>query len=197
MRTRISRILATALGALALAAFTSANDTLALKAESRLWVDGTSTVRDFQCKATVLQAVIDAADGAVPAVLSGERAVRGLSLDVPVDRMDCANGTMNGHMMKALKAKDHPVISFRLQTYDLTRAGEKTTGVLAGTLEIGGVEKVVSLPVEMLDAGDGALRVTGSYELNMRDYKLDPPSLMLGTLKVRERVKITFDLLLK
>ena len=47
------------------------------------------------------------------------------------------------------------------------------------------------------DAGKGVLRVTGRYELNMKEYGIKPPSLMMGTMRVRERVKVGFDLLLK
>jgi polyisoprenoid-binding protein YceI len=197
MTNRTSIVLFTALALLALSAWSGATEPYALKPESRLWIDGKSTMRDFTCKAPALTIVVDAADAAVPALLAGERAFRTVHLDVAADRMDCANGTMNGHMLKALKAKEHPVISFQLGSYDLARAADLTRAVLTGTLEIGGVQKPVTLPVELRDAGDGALRVTGSYELNMRDYDLQPPSLMLGTLKVRDKVKLNFDLILK
>jgi hypothetical protein len=39
--------------------------------------------------------------------------------------------------------------------------------------------------------------VKGSHEIRMKEYGLKPPTLMLGTLKVDERVKVSFDLLLK
>jgi polyisoprenoid-binding protein YceI len=197
MTNRTSIVLFTALTTLALSAWSGATEPYALKPESRLWIDGKSTMRDFTCKAPALTLVIDAADAAVPALLAGERAFRTVHLDVAADRMDCANGTMNGHMLKALKAAEHPLISFQLGSYDLTKATDLTKGVLTGTLDIGGVQKPVTLSVDLKDAGEGALRVTGSYELNMRDYDLKPPSLMLGTMKVRDKVMVNFDLVLK
>jgi hypothetical protein len=42
-----------------------------------------------------------------------------------------------------------------------------------------------------------ALRVTGKYELNMKDFGVKPPTLMLGTMRVGEKVTVNFDLLLK
>ncbi|HVT38674.1 MAG TPA: YceI family protein [Gemmatimonadaceae bacterium] len=197
MTNRISIVLFTTLTLLALSAWSGLTEPYALKPESRLWIDGKSTMRDFTCKAPALTIVIEAADAAVPALLSGERAFRTVHLDVAADRMDCANGTMNGHMLKALKAAEHPLISFQLGSYDLTKATDLTKAVLTGTLDIGGVQKPVTLPVDLKDAGEGALRVTGSYELNMRDYDLKPPSLMLGTMKVRDKVIVNFDLVLK
>ena len=197
MKRNIGPLFLAALGTLALAGWSYRNDPYTLQAQSRLWIDGTSTLRDFQCKAPALTVAIDAADDAVPALLAAEKAFRSVRFDVAVDRMDCANGTMNGHMLKALKVKENPVISFRLDTYELSRSGDVTKGVLSGKLEIGGVEKAIVLPVELKSASDSALRVTGSTEINMRDFGLEPPSLMLGTLKVRERVKVSFDLSLK
>jgi polyisoprenoid-binding protein YceI len=197
MTRHISTAVLVALGVFVLTASHSANDPYRLRPESRLWIDGKSTVRDFSCKAPVLTVAIEAADAAVAALLSGERAFRTVHLEVAVDKMDCANGTMNGHMLKALKAKDHPLIVFQVGSYDLTRIVDRTKAVLIGTLDIGGVQKPVTIPVELLDAGDGAMRVIGSYELNMREFEIQPPSLMLGTMKVRENVKVSFDLILK
>ena len=39
--------------------------------------------------------------------------------------------------------------------------------------------------------------MSGAYDLSMRDFELKPPSLMLGTIKVGDRIKVRFDLLLK
>jgi hypothetical protein len=41
------------------------------------------------------------------------------------------------------------------------------------------------------------MRVKGSYDLRMTEYGLKPPSLMMGAMKVKELVKVNFDLLLK
>jgi polyisoprenoid-binding protein YceI len=197
MTPRIAHALLIAAGALALMGWSGASDPYTLRPESRLWIDGTSNVKDFSCKAPALTVAIDAADAAVPALLAGDHGFRTVHLTIAVDKMDCSNGTMNGHMLKALKAKDHPTISFELGSYDLTKAPDLIKGSLAGTLEIGGVQKPVTLAVDLKDASEGSLRVTGSYELNMRDYDIQPPSLMLGTMKVRDKVKVNFDLVLK
>jgi polyisoprenoid-binding protein YceI len=185
-------------GALSLIAWRVAADQLTLKPDSRLWVEGGSSVRDWTCKAPVLEATIASTEGdAIGAVLAGKNAVTTVKFGVPVEKMDCGNGTMNGHMKKALKAAEFPSIAFQLETYSLAKGDTVTTGTLNGTLTLGGVARTIALPVTLKQAPEGALRVAGVYELNMRDYQLQPPSLMMGTLKVREKVKVNFDLLLK
>ena len=192
------RALVAVLGALALGAWTAVDVQLKLTPESRLWVDGTSTMRGFTCKAGVVDAVVDAAAAnAVPAVLGGENAVKAVTFTVPTDKLDCGNGTMNGHMVKAIKAKEFPVITFKLGAYSLVKATDTTKASLNGVLTIGGVSKPITMDSRLTAVENGAMRVAGTYELNMKDYELKPPSLMLGAMKVGEKVKVSFDLVLR
>jgi hypothetical protein len=197
--TRIqSKPLALLAGALVLVAWSGAADQLKLTPESRLWVDGTSTVRSFSCKATVVDAVAEpGSKNAIASVLGGESAVKSVTLTVPTEKMDCGNGTMNGHMMKAIKAKDHATITFKLDSYTLGKGAAATAATLKGSLTLGGVTKPITLEAALTPGANGALRVAGAYELNMKDYDLTPPSLMMGTLKVREKVTVNFDLALR
>jgi polyisoprenoid-binding protein YceI len=172
-------------------------DPLTLAPESKLWFDGKSTVRDWSCTATKLDATVEAeGSDAVTAVLGANKAVRTVAFSVPVDDLDCDNKTMNGHMWKALNAEKHKTIAFALSGYEFA-AGTPLKGTLQGTLTLNGVEKAIQIPVEFEAAEGGALRVKGLYALKMTDWGVKPPTLMLGTMKVREMVNVGFDLLLK
>ena len=202
MRVFTPRTLRFAVPALAIAvtlpalAWTSAFERLSLQPESRLWVDGTSTVRSFSCKATDIDAMVEGAPDAVAQVTAGEKGVSAVRVRVEVAKLECGNGTMNDHMRKALKTDANPVIDFKLASYDVSRADEGVAGTLAGTLSLGGVQKSISIPAVGKSEG-GALRVTGTYPLKMTDYGLKPPTLMFGRIKVGETVTVKFDLLLK
>lgn len=180
-----------------LVAWTPANPVLTLQPQSRLWVSGTSTVRSFECKATAFDVRLDAAPDAVAGVLAGEKAVRTADVTVPAAKLDCGNGKMNEHMWKALKKEQHPDIAFRLTSYQSAKGAAGVQGELTGVLALGGVEKTITFPGTAVDAGEGTLRVTGTHELRMTEYGLKPPSLMLGSMKVGDRVTVAFDLLLK
>ena len=69
--------------------------------ESRVWVDGTSTVRSFRCDATQLSGTVDASMESFDAAQL-QVAVRSVAVTIPVAGLDCRNGTMNNHMRKAL-----------------------------------------------------------------------------------------------
>jgi polyisoprenoid-binding protein YceI len=180
------------------AAWTVFTQPLALQPESKLWVEGTSTVRSFTCRAAVLEADVSAASAnAVGAVLAGEKAVQSVEVRVPAARLDCGNGTMNEHMQKAIKGVANPTITFRVASYTVDASGGSAKGALTGTLTLGGVTRTITVDATGRDAGTGTLRVTGSYALDMKEFGLKPPTLMMGTLKVGEVVKVGFDLRLK
>jgi polyisoprenoid-binding protein YceI len=184
------------LAPLALMALTSFSQ-LRLQTASRLWVDGTSNVRGFSCTAKGIDAEIPAKSGAVSALIAGEKAVEGVVVRIPAGQIDCGNGTMNEHMYKALKAKANPTIELRVTSYEMARGTDGITGTLDGTLTIGGTTRQVSIDAVGKSTEAGTLQVTGTYPVKMTEYGLKPPTLMLGTMKVNELVKVNFNLLLK
>lgn len=164
--------------------------------ESRLWIEGTSTVRGFTCKATGFDARIEST-GSAASVLEGARAVGTVAVDLQAKQLDCGNGKMNEHMLKALQAEAHPTISFRLGSYELAHSGTQMLVRLDGTLAMGGAQQPAQITAVASEGPGGALRVVGSYTVDMKQFGLTPPSLMMGTMKVNQNVKVGFDLLLK
>jgi polyisoprenoid-binding protein YceI len=187
----------TASALLAAAPLGPANE-ITLQPESKLWVDGTSTVRAFTCSTTGFTAKIESENPqSIAALMLGTKVVRTVVADFPTDKLDCRNGTMNEHMRKAIKAEDNPTIEFRLGSYDMLTSEGQIKGQLRGTLVMGGVEKPVVIDATAKPEGEGRLRVAGTTKLRMTEWGLKPPTLMFGTMKVNENVQVGFDLLLK
>jgi len=192
-----STLFALAIALPASGAWTVANEMLVLQPQSRLWIDGASTIRSFSCKAGEVNAVVEAAGpNAIPQLLTGEKGVKTVHVTIPAERLDCGNGTMNEHMRKAIKLAEHQSIEFRLADYDVARGADGVSGTINGTLLLGGVTKPITLKAEGEPQG-GMFHVTGSYELDMTEYGLKPPTLMFGRIKVAKTVKVNYDLLLK
>lgn len=178
-------------------AWTFYTEQLALQPESKLWVEGTSTVRSFSCQASEVKATVEASGtNAVARLLTGEKAVESVTVVLPSEKLDCGNGTMNDHMRKAIKTEAAPTIAFHVTSYALAKEPNGVSGTLTGTLSLGGVTKTITVPA-LGAMRDGALHVTGAYPLAMSDYGLKAPSLMFGRIKVRDQVTVKFDLLLK
>jgi polyisoprenoid-binding protein YceI len=178
-------------------AWTLYEEQLALQPESKLWVEGTSTVRSFSCQATEVKATVEASGtNAIARLMTGDKAVQAVNVVVPSEKLDCGNGTMNEHMRKAIKTAEAPTIAFKVTSYEMAKEANGVAGKLTGTLSLGGETKTITVPATGV-MESGALHVTGSYPLAMSDYNLKAPSLMFGRIKVRDQVTVKFDLLLK
>jgi polyisoprenoid-binding protein YceI len=190
------------LAALWLPAAAQAQDSelkLGTQAGTRLWVEGGSNVRSWSCDAKVVEASVTG--GAVPATASAKAvstAVRQAVLTIPVERLDCRNGTMNEHMRKALKANANKSIQYRIAKWELTPRGDDEGSVTtSGTLVIAGAEKPVSVDLTAKRAAQGTWQLKGSKTIRMTEWGVKPPSLMLGTMKVHDPVTVRFELVLE
>jgi len=196
--TRLARLMIAAVLPLLLGARGAGDGSgMNLLPESRIWVGGTSSVRGWECRATTFAVTVESAPNGAATVLAGEKAVGSADVAIPIEKLECGNGQMNGHMRKALKAQEHPQIAFRLGSYELNRSNDSLLVTVTGSLTLGGTEKPIELVALASPAPDGALRVAGNYSLKMTEFGLKPPTLMFGTMKVHDLVKVGFDLLLK
>jgi hypothetical protein len=162
-----------------------------LETTATLWLDGSSTVRAFKCSAKALNMnmITNAPD--VAGVSIGDL-VDKASVVVAVSALDCGNGTMNEHMRKALKAEQNPEIKFVMTGYDV--AGVSAT--IKGLLTIAGQEKEIEIPANVASE-TGGVRVRAIKVIDMTQWGVKPPSLMMGTMKVKPIVTVGFDVLVK
>ena len=162
---------------------------LSFAPESRIWVSGTSSVKSFKCETSAIGAALTSADGAA----SLEKLVTDAQITVDVAKLECGNGTMNDHMRKALRMSEFPKIAFRLDSYAIGAAKAVT---VTGTLTIAGQERPVELTGTATEDG-GVVRTTATAQINMKDWGVKPPSLMMGTMKVRELATIGYDVTIR
>jgi polyisoprenoid-binding protein YceI len=195
----MNRLVPLMMSTLAWASIAAAQPQVVVQPGAGLAIDGTSTVRDFTCEARVVKAQLtpgETGDALAPEQMAG--ALSAAVVEFPVARLDCANGTMNEHMLKALLAEQHPTIRFELSGYE---AGAVKDGQVPlrihGGLTLAGVTRPIDLEARATPGTDGTLRVRGRYLLRMTDWSVRPPTLMLGTLKVGDSVVIRFDLTLQ
>lgn len=183
----------------AVAARVAAAPLHSLQPESRLWLEGGSTVRGYKCAATELVGEVRTpSDQPLPPLGELAAVVAQAGITVPVAKLDCDNGTMNGHMHKALNAKEHETIAYRLDNFEVAATDEAAGQVeLKGRLTIAGEERPIVFPAEIALSPDGTIRLQGQVELDMTEFGVKPPRLMLGTLKVHDNVTVHFDVAFK
>jgi polyisoprenoid-binding protein YceI len=165
------------------------------RADSRLWLEGSSNVRDWTCKATAMEATFDVdpqtgRSGVEPTD------VRGVSVRVPVRMLKCGDRHMEAHMYTALKAPKPPAESFITATFErLPGAGDGQRMVeVVGKLQIAGVEKTVKMSVMSDRLPDGTHRARGSVPILMTEFGITPPRPWGGILRTSDKVLIQFEI---
>ncbi len=106
--------------------------------------------------------------------------------------------SMDNRTYKTIKADKYPKIVYKLNSAAITEVQKnkylvKTTG----SLTIAGVTQTISMNVTAVVSDENTISCTGSEKLKLTDYKIDPPSFMLGAMKVTNDLTIQFNLLYK
>lgn len=190
------------LGALVLAGgwlATPPRHRLILAPESRLWIEGTSTVNAFTCRAAEVDGYGFLKDDApLAAANRAEAAQAGGEVVVPVRSFDCGKRMMNRDFYDALKAKAHPQIRYSLESAEVLRPARVADAPFeiraTGRLEIAGAARRIVTTATGRRLAEGQYRIEGRQALLMRDFGVDPPTAFLGLIKARERIVVRFDL---
>jgi polyisoprenoid-binding protein YceI len=166
---------------------------LGVRPDSRLWLEGSSNVRDWRCDATSLDASIDIDRAAEQA---GETRVRRVQVRVPTYSLTCGRSQMDHIMYKALHVDDEPDCRQIIGRFEVvTDDDAQQSLVMQGTLRVAGRERVVRVPVQLEELPDGTMRARGSLPILMTDYGISPPTALFGVLRTENRIVVKFDLL--
>ncbi len=166
---------------------TLSQSTYSLKA-AKMTVDGTSTLHDWTSDVTKVE-------------LTGQFLVEGtrisqvkdVQLKIPVTSIKSTKGkTMDNKTWEAFKYEKNPAITYKLTAVTPAEKVLKSTG----TLTMAGSSKAIDLEVTYTVLPGSELRLTGSHTIKLKDYKMDPPTAMMGTIKVGEEVTVKFDVTL-
>ena len=173
------------------------NARVAVSPESKLWIEGTSNLHGWSCKATTLDAAVEF-DAAIAAQLTvaPPKALKKVHVKVPVKSIKCGHGGMDGNLYKALKADESPDISYILATFEAAPGEAKDSFTLhtVGTLTIAGTENKISMDVVATRLPDGTVKATGTVPIKMTDFGIKPPTAIFGRLKTGDEVKVNFEL---
>src|SRR4051794_8970020 len=87
----------------------------------------------------------------------------------------------------------YPEITFNSTEVKVTRNGEQILAQVEGDLTMHGVTRHVVIPAQVTLSGND-LRASGTFTVKRSDYKIKATSALHGTIRVRDKVKLTFDI---
>lgn len=148
-------------------------------------VSGTSTLHDWDM-------VSDEASGTATLRLSAGKVttIQSAEISLPVKTLKSGKGQMDNNAYKALKADDHPEITFTLLEAHQDGGNDwKATG----RLQIAGETKTVPFQLKMAGEGTG-LTLSGSADIKLTDFDVDPPTAIFGTIKTGNEMRISIEM---
>lgn len=142
---------------------------------------GTSTVHDWES---------NVGDFTVAGTVNDDQ-ITGLKVTVAAKSIKSGKSIMDDKTYEALKADQYANIQFSAKS--LKVANGKING--EGTLTLVGVTKPVTISATSV-AQDKGFKISGTTELNMSDFGIEPPTAMFGSLKTGDAVTIKYELIL-
>ncbi len=96
---------------------------------------------------------------------------------------------------EVLETGKHPEIVFRSTKVSATKVAEgKYQAKIAGSLSLHGETRSVVVEAEV-DFGSNNLRARGEISLKQSTFNIKPVSIAGGTVKVKDEVKLSFDII--
>lgn len=151
---------------------------------------GTSNLHDWEMKGS--QATIKGDFLVESGALTG---VENVMVEIPVKSLKSEKGSiMDGKTYDALKAKEHGKIYFTLSNVNsITKNGNGYNVNAKGNLKIAGYSRAVTMNVLVKVMASGDLEISGSQDLKMSEYKVEPPSAMFGAITTGDAVTVKFN----
>lgn len=164
----------------------SQNYTLS-KTNSTITVSGTSSLHDWDVISNSFNGKIQIKD-----FTSGQ--VESLEVYIVSESLKSGKNAMDKKTYKALKTDEYKNITFKMVEVKSNKKIDDSTFEMRilGEMTICGVTKMKTIDFLLTKTGNG-LNATGSCTMKMTDFKIEPPTALLGAITTGDDIKIKFN----
>ena len=161
----------------------------------KIKIDGTSTLHDWTVETRAIAGFMEL-DPAFDADLKTLTTQPKVEITVPVRQLKSTDNkpSMDKVMYAQMGMTNHPVIKYRLLNL-APKAGAAGFDA-TGELTISGVTRTNTMPVTFQRIDKTKIKVNGTTDVKMTDYKISPPVLSIlgiGAIKTGDDVKLSFE----
>jgi polyisoprenoid-binding protein YceI len=150
---------------------------------SRVWIEASSTVHPIHGES-------DGLSGSINATFNGDgldlSSLPEISVELPVENLKSGNRLEDAEMMRRIDARRYPTI--RGVVRDMKSQGVDGRYVVTGDLTFHGVTQSLEGEVTVTRPDDRTLVIEGERQFNIRDFKVEPPKILM--LKVHPEVRV-------
>jgi polyisoprenoid-binding protein YceI len=187
-------VIAISLAALGNIAFAQSNYKIEETKDVDMKLRGTSTLHNWEMDARTVE-------GEAQFDVTPENkliSLKSLSFALEVKDLKSDNKGLDKNAYKALKSDEHKDIHYKLTSAEMSPEKDGKYLLKAhGKLSIAGVTKENDMNVYCVINKDGTITCTGSDKLNMTDYKVKPPTFLMGAMKTGDAITLDFVVVYK
>lgn len=153
---------------------------------SSMTIYGTTNVHDFKTKVELIKGEL---------VVNGSKKVQSLNIEIPVHSIKSGEKLMDNKTYEAFNDAKYPTIIFQLiDVASLQVTGDDISVIVNGNLTLAGVTRKISFKTTGKNLKPGAYEFKGSIAIKMTDFKIKPPTAMLGVMKVGDAITLKYDI---
>lgn len=147
-----------------------------------LQIDGGSSLHDWTM-------TTNTAKGEALLVVEGNqlKSVKSASVSALAESLKSGTKGLDNNAYKALDTSKNKEIKFTLK--EITGSGSSFQA--KGDFTIAGVTKPASFPLKVTQSGN-KFTFEGSFDTKLTTFSITPPTALMGTVKTRDEVKISF-----
>ncbi|UII25330.1 YceI family protein [Fulvivirga maritima] len=162
-----------------------------IEPESHFSLSGTSNVNSFSC---VMEDAFSNYQLNVCYSQDEDQLVfENTGFHLAVSNFDCQNAKMTHDLKNALKADKYPKIKFELLTLEGLKSGD-CEPIAESLINIAGKANKYLLKYKVKQISEDEYRIYLNADFNMKDFGIDPPTAMMGIVKVNEIISINLRL---
>lgn len=156
---------------------------------STIVINGTSNVSDFRCQARELDIESRVIYSDRSNYLNFQDPIA-----IPVEKFTCDNPVMTRDFRELLKWEENEYIILRFDSILVRNNKGVNSG--KGRIKLSGVENLYSFNFNIMNLED-SVNIEGTKVLKMTDFHIEPPSRLMGLIKVEDLLIIDFKFVLK
>lgn len=169
-----------------------------IKESSTLEVNGKTNINSFCCtsKEAYSKMSLHYRKGSGESDIIFENAI----LKLQTERLDCGKKAINKDMHKTLQADTYPNIILELKEiqntlcHNLDNCDEWFELTAVADITITCHTRTYIFPVTTKKYDTHSYRISGATSLQLCDFNIDPPTALMGLVKVKDGLEINFDL---
>lgn len=163
--------------------------------EHEMKIDGSANVRNWDSDVNTVEATFLLSEFEISDLSSlTPEHFKTMELSIPVEDIESGSGRLTRNLQGYLKRDEHPVITFKLNEIDSVTVNGDTAEITAnGVINAAGVDHETTMNVTAT-VDDDKITFSGTQDLLMTDFGIDPPTAVMGTIRARDEISIIYSL---